>query len=361
MRYKNFDIEDFVNDDKFREWVLSPHPEINYFWEKWLLQNPEKDEVINQAREIVLAVGFQPPQNRERVKKKLWEKIKESNTAIDRQKGVVGAGKVQPMYRHKVNQREYSYKKRQKVYLSIAAGITLLAVAIGLQMYNSDFNKQKSDDLVTKSNPRGQKSELRLPDGSMVYLNAESNVRYAENFQPGKREIFLEGEAFFEVKKDISSPFTVITGSLATTAVGTSFNIQAYKNEPQISVALISGKVMVDDLATKNSLTLDPGQGVVLEKETGKITSNEIDIAQTLFWKNRTIYFENTDFPEAIQYLERWFGVTITLNNYPRQLLTCSGKFENESLENVLKVLGFALNFEYEINKEKVNIMFKSN
>ena len=358
MRYNNFDIEDFVNDDKFREWVLNPNPEINYFWEKWLLQNPEKETVIIHAREMVMALGAKRKADRKKTQKKLWEKIEKSNVAFDQQKRPDRAGKVQPMYQSGVNQSAYAKRKRQRVYLSIAMGAVLLVLAIGVQRFNSNTKLPEVANMVTKSNPPGQKSELRLPDGSMVYLNAESNVRYIENFQKGKREIFLEGEAFFEVKKDESSPFTVITNSLATTALGTSFNIKAYESDRQIRVALVSGKVIVNDTATNSSLMLNPGQGMVLEKQTGRIRRDEIDIERTLFWKDRIIYFENTDFKEAITYLERWYGVSFTLNDYPQKLLTCSGRFENESLENILKALGFALNFEYQISKKKVNIMF---
>ena len=361
MRYKNFDIEDFVNDNKFREWVLTPNPEINYFWEKWLLQNPEKEMVINNAREIVLALGIKQPPDRERTKKKLWEKIEKSNVAFDQQKRPDQGGKVQPMYQHKVNQNAHSNRKRQRTYISVAVSIVLFVLAIGFQRFNSDSKVEVLANMISKSNVSGQKSELRLPDGSMVYLNAESKVRYLENFQKGKREIFLEGEGFFEVTKDTLRPFTVITSSLAITALGTSFNIQAYKNESRITVALVSGKVIVNDTVTNSRLMLNPGEGVIMEKETGRITRNNINIAKTLFWKNQTVYFENTDFQEAIEYLERWYGVSITVENYPRKSLTCSGRFENESLENVLKSLGFALNFDYRINKKEVNIMFKSN
>ncbi len=361
MRYKNFDVDHFVNDDKFREWVLNPSPEINYFWEKWLLQNPEKEVITNQAREIVLMVGSGKKVSREKHKKKVWEKIEQSNLAFDKEKKSASNRKVQPLYQYEGNRHGTSKPKRLRIYISLAAGIALLMVAVNLLKLNSEAVIESEANVVIKSNPSGQKSELRLPDGSMVYLNAESSLQYIAGFKGDRRELYLEGEAFFEVVKDSLHPFTVVTQNLTTTALGTSFNIQAYKNEPQIKVALVTGKVIVSDTANQSSMTLIPGEGVILKRGSQKMVRNNLDIEKTLFWKNRTIYFEDTDFQEAVEYLERWYGVSISLSNYTQRSLTCSGKFHNKSLKFVLKTLGFALNFDYKINKKKVNIMFKSN
>ncbi|MDN5217410.1 FecR domain-containing protein [Fulvivirgaceae bacterium BMA12] len=361
MRYKNFDVDHFVNDDKFREWVLNPSPEINYFWEKWLLQNPEKEVITNQAREIVLMVGSRKKLSREKHKKKVWEKIEQTNLTFDKQNKSDDNRKVQPLYQYEGSRDSFHKSKRLRIYISIVAGVTLLIAAINLLKLNSETVTEPVANVVVKSNPSGQKSELRLPDGSMVYLNAESSLQYVEGFQGDRRELYLQGEAFFEVAKDSLHPFTVVTQNLTTTALGTSFNIQAYKNEAQIKVALVSGKVIVSDTANQSSMTLTPGEGVILKRGSQKMIRNNLDIEKTLFWKNRTIYFEDTDFQEAVDYLERWYGVSISLSNYTQRSLTCSGKFHNKSLQFVLKTLGFALNFDYEINKKKVNIMFKSN
>ncbi|MDN5213769.1 FecR domain-containing protein [Fulvivirgaceae bacterium BMA12] len=360
--YKNFDIEDFVRDDKFREWVLRPNPEINYFWEKWLLQNADKAEIINDARQIILATKFQrheiSPGNRER----LWEKIDRSNQTFDQQTQLPKTVNIKPLYPSDTNKPDRSKPIRRIAYGTIAAAVALVFLIFNWQQPKSEEVAAKPEArLIVKSNSPGQKSELRLPDGSIVYLNAESSLRYVEYFQEDKRQVFLQGEAFFQVVKDSLRPFTVFTKNLATTALGTSFNIQAFGEKEQIKVALITGKVIVRDTVTNNSLSLDPGEGMVLKEPAAEMSKNNIDIEKTLYWKNQTIHFDNTDFYEAIDYLERWYGVQFEIENYSQKApLTCSGVYKNQSLDNVLNILGFALNFDYEIDKKKINIMFKS-
>ncbi|WP_258104722.1 FecR family protein [Marinoscillum sp. MHG1-6] len=244
---------------------------------------------------------------------------------------------------------------------AVAAFIPLLlgvSVLLNPELLSIDGeNLPGQSRLITKANPEGQKSKVHLPDGSVVYLNADSRISYLSQFS-NIREVTLEGEAYFEVVKDTERPFVVRSGRLSTTALGTSFNIQSFKDLGEVKVTLITGKVSVDDEISKERIILSPNEQVIVNEHVSHLHKRSVSGQLVTYWKDGIIYFDKVPLKEVIAQLERWYGVEFEVNGDIHNL-KCSGTFNNEYLANVLQVLGHTLDFDYSINDKKVKINFK--
>lgn len=217
---------------------------------------------------------------------------------------------------------------------------------------------QEGAKWITKSNPKGQKSKIHLPDGSTVILNAESQIRFKNDFGKADRDIFLNGESFFEVAQDSLLPFRVFSGELVTTALGTSFNINSYdKNRVNVQLATGQVKVFKEELESE-SLLLQPGEEVIMEGH-GPMRKRNFDRQTAFLWKDGTLKFTDVSFSEFKITLERWYGVEIRFKGTPSSTIAISGEFKDKYLSNVLESLGFAYGFDFEIAQKKVTITFK--
>jgi transmembrane sensor len=253
-----------------------------------------------------------------------------------------------------------------RIWLRIAASF-LLIFSVSFIFYlnprkkNIEETPQLEEILaLVKSTPKGKKKIVSLPDGSKVILNSESKLTYNSDFIHN-RSINLEGEGFFEVEKDEAHPFTVITGKISTTALGTSFNVRAYGESSDIQVSLASGKVRVQNVEDKNLIEINPGEAVDFSTQRQTLHKKRIDISKVLHWKEGILHFDKVPFHQVIMELERWYGVEISLSGTKKVLdYKCTGTFKkHEYLSNVLKVLSYSLDFEYEINKNQVELKFK--
>lgn len=211
--------------------------------------------------------------------------------------------------------------------------------------------------IIYKQTNRGEKNTVTLDDGTVVNLNADSRIWYSQDFaKEGKREVFLEGEAFFEVVRDTLHPFRIHTGNIETTVLGTSFNINAYHPEEGVTVSVVTGKVEVRQLERGISpVYLVPDEQVEYSVNESTLRKSLFDHQKVLSWKEGTLYFKNASFEEVITTLERWYGVDIEVK---RQDIEdgFSGAYTNRSLKSVLNGIGFVQHFNYEIQGNKVII-----
>jgi transmembrane sensor len=214
---------------------------------------------------------------------------------------------------------------------------------------------------VEKANPKGQKSTIILSDGSMVILNADSKLVYKERFDGGERRVVLEGEAFFDVTKDASRPFIIVTDDIATKVLGTSFNVRAYPGGDDVKVAVATGKVSVQKLNVKNlsgeeGLLLMPGEMGVYVRKGGTLEKVSFDDRDLFGWKDGLIYFKNANFIDVKARLEQWYGVTILIEKQIPLEKDFSGAYKNKPLALVLHGLAFVYDFNYEIKDKIVRI-----
>ncbi|GAB3651388.1 FecR family protein [Echinicola sediminis] len=245
--------------------------------------------------------------------------------------------------------------------LGIAASLAILFTIgiLGYQYFAANQIKQtETVAWVSKSNPAGQKSKIMLPDGTKVYLNAESSIRYAKEFK-SNRNVALTGEAFFEVYPDQEHPFSVSSKGLTTTALGTAFNIKAYKDTPSTEIALTDGKVKVEEISGNRRDELIPGEAIISEGGNKDFRKEKIDVEKVLLWKEGILHFDDLAFEEVVRTLERWYNVKINIKGAYDKGFLCSGTFDkNEYLSNVLNILGHSIGFDYQIHQQQVDLKF---
>ncbi|MFC5623986.1 FecR family protein [Algoriphagus winogradskyi] len=210
---------------------------------------------------------------------------------------------------------------------------------------------------ITRSNPAGVKSKFQLPDGSMVSLNSESSIVYAEDFAVN-RNLELIGEAYINVAKDSLHPFVVKSLGLNTEALGTIFNVKAYENESKVEVLLVEGKVRVNHSQSNEAFILEPGEKAVLATEQDVFEKKKGDITRETQWTSGVLEFRNFPFEDIFKNLERWYGVKFEVKGNINKAKGV-GKFqEGETLENVLEVLSYSNHFNYRINRDTVFVNF---
>jgi ferric-dicitrate binding protein FerR (iron transport regulator) len=243
----------------------------------------------------------------------------------------------------------------------IAAALLIIFTFVFL--INSSLQDSPVEDspvaMIEKINPSGQKSKIFLPDGSEVWLNAESKIAYPEIFSDSIRKVTLNGEAFFSVIKDPEKPFIVQAGKVSTTVLGTSFNIYAYNNEPGTYIALQSGKVKVDisNEHGHQELYLEPGEGISYDKFSHETIKEEFDEELQLGWKDGIIKFDDANVDDVFNTLSRWYGVEFEIKNNKNESWTYEGTYEDEVLDNVLKGISFTKSFSYKFVNPKYVIV----
>ncbi|WP_020529709.1 FecR family protein [Flexithrix dorotheae] len=314
---------------------------------KTWMKDPEKREIIESAKanldeHLDLEVTF----DSDRIKKLLDDKIKLHERF---QSGVKSIEKKEP----KAEIRFISNKH----WLNLAASV-LLVFSIGLMAYYFYSGHSAGDEveikLVEKVNPKGQRSVIKLPDGSKVWLNAVSKIKIPEKFSPTSREVFLEGEAFFEIQKDSARPFIVHSGEMETMVLGTSFNVKAFPAEKTFEVVVATGKVSVSGKLESKKVLLLPKQQSIYNVEDKTLLTSEVNLKNYLAWKDGILYFQNEKMKAIIPELEKWYGIEIQVTNSGINEEIFTGEFQNMSLDQVLSGMGFSLGFKHRFEKDTV-------
>lgn len=375
MDYKQYSVEDFVLDQRFRKWVLNPDQDARAFWTQWLDEHPQKAETVKQAIELLRQIPVQQnslsEQQMASISKAieegidLWEESGNKSTEND---------KTVPISAYAMTRQKLETKKRKKtgsrsLWIKIAASVVFLLGM--LCVFYDDIQHQEQEpgivyEEVIKENPKGQKLTVFLSDGTKVVLNAGSKLSFTKPFHPERRKVTLQGEAFFEVVKDSLRPFQVVSDVITTTALGTSFNIAAYPNDNYIKVSLTSGKVKVDYQQVVESQKpevyyLVPGEQLGYDKENQSLSKSPFDTNEVLAWKEGVLYLENTDQATVIKTLERWYGVQIEIEGKSVTPWSVTAKFNNQSLKSVLTSLSYTMGFEFEIKENYVLIKYPTN
>lgn len=245
--------------------------------------------------------------------------------------------------------------------LKFAAVLTLLAVSYFLFLnINEGLDDKPKVEMISKSVPFGRKQTITLSDGSVVKLNSGSKIKYKKNFDADSREIELTGEAFFEVVRDESRPFVVKTDHVSTTVLGTSFNVDAQADEEEIKIGLISGSVRVESRKGQeiNSVNITPGELALVRENSLEIEIDSLNEQLVIGWKDGALVFQEESFEGIIKDLKKWYGVDFRYDNSKVPNVQYTATHNKQSLETVLKGIGYSLNFDFEIEYNEVKIMF---
>lgn len=268
---------------------------------------------------------------------------------------------------------ETQFHKRP-LYYSIAAACILLIIGAWLYVKPVPVKVASTNEI---SAPERGISKVKLPDGTMVWLNSGSKLTYNSDFGKGIREVHLTGEAFFDVVQDIAHPFVVNTETMLLKVLGTAFNVRSYKDEEITETSLVHGKIQVTLLNNSDKeITLKPLEKLVVNnkayREKGKkdakdddlplISLNYIHVAakDTLpseaLWVENRLAFDAENFEQVTKRLERWYSVDITIENPGLKKLKFTGRFRDESLSEALTALQASSDFRFKINNKQVTI-----
>lgn len=171
--------------------------------------------------------------------------------------------------------------------------------------------------------PAGGEYRLLLSDGTMVYMNSESRLRYPVRFAGDKREVELEGEAYFDVARDEKCPFAVHANGVKVCVLGTSFNVMAYKGDKRTEVTLVKGKVRV--ACGQHGKVLEPDQQFVLDNASGECVVRDVDVNAFIDWKNGVLNFDAMPLGELSEKLGRWYDVKFFFTSEMLKCLKFSG------------------------------------
>jgi ferric-dicitrate binding protein FerR (iron transport regulator) len=204
----------------------------------------------------------------------------------------------------------------------------------------------------TVSTPKGRQFKLILPDGTKVWLNAASVIKYPTSFEDKERNISLQGEAYFEVAQNVKAPFKITTGEATSIEVlGTSFNINAYANEYTIRTTLLDGAVRIN--AYHQTATLKSGQQAAVKPSKGQlVVLNAVNTDQVMAWKNGLFNFEDASLDEVMRQLERWYDIEVVYEK-GIPIAHFGGEINKQNtLQDVLHILeGSNVNFQLEGRK----------
>lgn len=188
---------------------------------------------------------------------------------------------------------------------------TLIDKQQGKLVYNSTGNAGGPVLYNTLNIPRGAEYQLILPDGSRVWLNAASSLKYPTRFTGTERKVFLKGEAYFEVAKNATMPFNVYTdANIKIEVLGTHFNIMDYDDEAAVKTTLAEGKVKISNQQT--TVTLMPSQQAVWKKKLQQMSVRQVDPEKEIAWKNGMIEFNDDDLPYIMRQISRWYDVDVS-------------------------------------------------
>ena len=208
--------------------------------------------------------------------------------------------------------------------------------------------------------PYGKRFEVVLSDGTHVFLNSGTSLRYPVNFIKGQnREVFLKGEAYFNVTEDTKHPFIVNSGPLRTQVLGTQFNISSYSEDESILTVLVEGSVKVySEIAeeTGKEAILQPGQKAAWSRSTKNIVVNEADIELHTAWIDGRIVFRKLPFSSILKKLERHYNVTIVNHNKALDSEMFRASFDIETIEEVMESFNRNYNIDYTIKNNQIII-----
>jgi len=373
-------LSKFLEDINFISWVFKPSAELDSIWEKYQSEHPEEVSNIRLSRKIILQFRTVAKSLSEEDKIRLFSRVLKQIEKKQKSGKItlilVGYAKYAAIailffalgallfYRPlTTNPTTYAFNLEESIPSDQAQLIRSNGENVILGDQRSVISYQKSGKLVInndtlnsiKSNqkgssalnqliiPYGKTSEIILPDGTKVFLNAGSRLAYPDLFSGDSREVILLGEAYFEVKHDSKRPFVVLANDLRIKALGTRFNVSAYPVDGRIETVLTEGKVIISQnnskLFTKN-VELIPGQMASFNRQTSEINVKSVDVDDYILWTQGVLKFETVDLSRIIKKIERFYNIRFQFNDPLLGSLEISGKLElkedkNEVIERI--------------------------
>jgi transmembrane sensor len=262
-----------------------------------------------------------------------------------------------------VFEQKNTVPKSKARYLSTILKIAAaLVIGLLIGIYVSSLKSKPEPVYYTAHSPKGSVSEMILPDGSVIFLNADSRVRYSIEGENGIREVFLSGEAWFEVAKNEEKPFVVRTPFYDVNVTGTQFNVKAYETDNEVTTTLEEGQVIIhssEKLKLAEDIIMKPGEQIVFNKETNAASIKTVNTKWFTSWKDNKLIFVNMNMKELVVLLERKYGVEIDVKSNEILKLHFDGTIKNETIIEILEIMKKTLPIDYKIAGQKIEITNK--
>lgn len=254
--------------------------------------------------------------------------------------------------RSKLKNELRQIKKSNKViflqtkYWAAAASVVLL-IGLSFFIYQKSITNIETRQYAVKL---GEHAKITLSDGTQIWLNAGSLIKYPKEFKGDTREVYLTGEAFFDVVKDKKHPFIIHTDKMDTKVLGTSFNVQAYPDQTTQEVSVLTGRVNVKSTVTDENVYVTPGQKVIFKSKNNKLQAfKDVPVNTISLWRKNIIVFEDTPLPEVVATINRNFNVAIEIKNKNLNTLKINAYFKELSADQVLGLVCNIINAEYKV------------
>ena len=206
--------------------------------------------------------------------------------------------------------------------------------------------------------PVGGEYSLVLSDGTKVFLNADSELKYPVEFSDGKRIVDLKGEAYFEVHKDSLRPFVVRMNGAEVTVLGTSFNVNTYGDDGQIYTTLVNGSVRVSSVKNGQAEVLKPGMQSVMDVQSGQLTVREVDVEPYVAWREGRFVFRAMTLDLIMRQLQRWYDFEVFYQNPELKDYEFRGVIKRDmDLDKVLSVIKVTTNVDFEVKGKVITII----
>ena len=251
----------------------------------------------------------------------------------------------------RINSRTY-LKNISYVVSGVAASLLIMFALSFMGVFEKNTEVQ-----VSMTADYGNRSEIVLPDGSVVKLNSGSEITYLYDPKEKIREVSFQGEGFFDVSKS-KSPFVVkMAGGLSVKVWGTSFNLQAYVDDPVIQASLVEGCIELDSGSDK--LIMKPGEMAVFDKQANKIKQVEGILSHSYGWLDNKLYMEDMPLSVVCKYLERWYDVKIVLQPGLGENIRYNGVIQEETVTDVMNALSRLSKIRYHVTGKNISITSK--
>lgn len=343
--YNDYGIEDFLQDDSFMDWVLNENIENNAFWFEFLAKHPEKRALVERARLILTSISVKP-----------LDDVLSDIEVSTRVKLI-----QQQAFRSVPGLKLTLANLYQRQWFKIAA-ILLLFTSVGLITYKAltarILTNNEEAKWVRISNTAKKSKMILMNDGSLAVLNPGSEIRFPFSFHKSKkdRDVYLQGEAFFEVHKDPSRPFLVHSQNMITRVLGTSFTVKAYRDASEFKVVVNTGKVWVYDqrtnpVAEKKDLViaLVPNQQLTYRPKVFQFKKDTV-ITPSLLSKDvakKEFNFTNIPLSTVISKLDTAYGIQIEYNEETLGKLRITASLAERPLNEKIKLICRAINANY--------------
>lgn len=396
QKYLKYTLEELIQDRKFISWVLRGKRRKE--WENFLADNQEFRSSVGKARKIVELLRDSHDHLNEEDILSIWRNIERFDNQTKTRTRQINFTKIlryaailifavfvggaagywinnQRFYVFE-NSRDLEVRTQSRLFLSDGTTVDLekesskIAMNAGQQILIDnnqiiDLSKSKSAD-DSKMNevviPFGKKSQLILEDGTMVWLNAGSSLAFPTKFQGKKREVFLEGEAYFEVAHNPQKPFYVNTNEISVKVIGTKFNLSSYKTDKLTETILLEGVVSVKDLSVlgfmKKEILLAPNQKATFNKEEKTISVKNVpEVEFAIAWTEGWFMYSKQDLHTVLDKLQRYYNVQFIYDdNFPATDLI-TGKLDlKESIEQVMTALSDVADIQYRMNGGRIYV-----